>query len=59
MITENNPQLAAFIWSVVDLLRGDFKQSQYGRIIMPFTPANSRHAWAPGTALGAVARNVW
>lgn len=33
--TSNN--LAAFIWSVADLLRGDFKQSQYGRIILPFT----------------------
>ena len=30
-------QTAAFIWSVADLLRGDFKQSQYGRIILPFT----------------------
>ncbi|WP_447893970.1 type I restriction-modification system subunit M [Vreelandella sp. GE22] len=29
--------LAAFIWSVADLLRGDFKQSLYGRIILPFT----------------------
>lgn len=28
---------AAWIWSVADLLRGDFKQSQYGRIILPFT----------------------
>ncbi|MDD9892545.1 MAG: type I restriction-modification system subunit M N-terminal domain-containing protein, partial [Gammaproteobacteria bacterium] len=28
---------AAFIWAVADLLRGDFKQSQYGRIILPFT----------------------
>ena len=33
--TSNN--LASFIWSVADLLRGDFKQSQYGRIILPFT----------------------
>ncbi|MGM0677969.1 MAG: type I restriction-modification system subunit M [Pseudomonadota bacterium] len=37
MKTENHSQLAAFIWSVADLLRGDFKQSQYGRIILPFT----------------------
>ena len=29
--------LAAFIWSLADLLRGDFKQSQYGRVILPFT----------------------
>ncbi|SBR46875.1 type I restriction enzyme M protein [Halomonas sp. HL-93] len=35
--TESHSQLAAFIWSVADLLRGDFKQSQYGRIILPFT----------------------
>jgi type I restriction enzyme M protein len=33
--THNN--LAAYIWSLADLLRGDFKQSQYGRIILPFT----------------------
>ncbi len=33
--TANN--LAAYCWSIADLLRGDFKQSQYGRIILPFT----------------------
>ncbi|MGK7244816.1 type I restriction-modification system subunit M [Buttiauxella agrestis] len=33
----NFSQTAAFIWSVADLLRGDFKQSQYGRVILPFT----------------------
>jgi type I restriction enzyme M protein len=33
----SHSQTAAFIWSVADLLRGDFKQSQYGRIILPFT----------------------
>ncbi|CAM3537066.1 type I restriction-modification system subunit M [Halomonas lysinitropha] len=37
MNTESHSQTAAFIWSVADLLRGDFKQSQYGRIILPFT----------------------
>ncbi|MBB1295106.1 class I SAM-dependent DNA methyltransferase [Pseudoalteromonas sp. SR41-4] len=36
MNTTSNNQ-AAFIWSVADLLRGDFKQSQYGRVILPFT----------------------
>lgn len=38
--TEGNPQIqnhAAFIWSVADLLRGDYKQSEYGRVILPFT----------------------
>jgi len=36
-MSTNFTQAAAFIWSVADLLRGDFKQSQYGRIILPFT----------------------
>ncbi|MGI9119353.1 MAG: type I restriction-modification system subunit M, partial [Acidimicrobiales bacterium] len=26
---------AAFIWSVADLLRGDYRQSEYGRVILP------------------------
>ena len=29
--------LANFIWSVADLLRGDYKQSDYGKVILPFT----------------------
>ncbi|WP_295447084.1 class I SAM-dependent DNA methyltransferase [uncultured Thiodictyon sp.] len=33
----NQQVLSSFIWSVADLLRGDFKQSDYGRIILPFT----------------------
>src|SRR5690625_2844284 len=37
MNSEQHSQTAAFIWSVADLLRGDFKQSQYGRVILPFT----------------------
>ena len=28
---------AAFIWSVPDLLRGDYKQSEYGKVILPLT----------------------
>ncbi len=35
-MTQTN-NLAAYIWSLADLLRGDFKQSQYGRVILPFT----------------------
>ena len=35
--TGATPNLSAFIWSVADLLRGDFKQSEYGRVILPFT----------------------
>ena len=28
---------ANFIWSLADLLRGDYKQAEYGKIILPFT----------------------
>jgi len=33
----SDPSLSAFIWSVADLLRGDYKQSDYGKVILPFT----------------------
>jgi type I restriction enzyme M protein len=33
----NQPSLSSLIWSVADLLRGDFRQSEYGRVILPFT----------------------
>lgn len=33
----NEPNLSSFIWSVADLLRGDYKQSDYGKVILPFT----------------------
>jgi len=36
-MTTNFSQAAAYIGSLADLLRGDFKQSQYGRVILPFT----------------------
>jgi len=33
----NSQALSSLIWSVADLLRGDYKQSEYGRVILPFT----------------------
>ena len=32
-----DPNLSSFILSVADLLRGDYKQSEYGKVILPFT----------------------
>jgi len=29
--------MAAEIWSVADLLRGDYRRSEYGHVILPFT----------------------
>ncbi|MER9420503.1 type I restriction-modification system subunit M [Mesorhizobium sp. M0306] len=33
----NQQVLSSFIWSVADLLRGDYRQSDYGKVILPFT----------------------
>lgn len=33
----NHQALSSFIWSVADLLRGDYRQSEYGKVILPFT----------------------
>jgi type I restriction enzyme M protein len=33
----SNNNNSSLIWSVADLLRGDFKQSDYGKVILPFT----------------------
>src|SRR6202040_1862481 len=35
--TMNQQSLSSFIWSVADLLRGDYKQADYGKVILPFT----------------------
>jgi len=28
--------LGSFVWSIAEILRGDFKQSDYGKVILPF-----------------------
>ena len=28
--------LSSFTWSIAEILRGDFKQSEYGKVILPF-----------------------
>ncbi|MEG1834429.1 MAG: class I SAM-dependent DNA methyltransferase [Burkholderiaceae bacterium] len=33
----NHQALSSFIWSVADLLRGDYRQGEYGKVILPFT----------------------
>jgi Type I restriction-modification system methyltransferase subunit len=33
----NIKEHANFIWSIADLLRGDYKQSDYGKVILPLT----------------------
>jgi type I restriction enzyme M protein len=33
----SSSSLSALIWSVADLLRGDYKAAEYGKVILPFT----------------------
>ncbi|HEY2793372.1 MAG TPA: class I SAM-dependent DNA methyltransferase, partial [Micromonosporaceae bacterium] len=50
-----HPELAGLIWSAADLLRGDYKQSEYGRVILPLTllrriaPKDDLRAFVTGT----------
>jgi len=37
MATNNFREKANFIWSIADLLRGHYKQADYGKVILPFT----------------------
>lgn len=37
MAREEINNLGSFIWSIAEILRGDFKQSEYGKVILPFT----------------------
>jgi hypothetical protein len=39
----NISELANFIWSLADFLRGDYKQADYGKIILPFIRGGNRH----------------
>ena len=32
----NVQNLSAFVWSIAEILRGDFKQSEYGKVVLPF-----------------------
>jgi type I restriction enzyme M protein len=37
MVISNKVQnLSSFAWSIAEILRGDFKQSDYGKVILPF-----------------------
>ena len=33
---DNFSAKVSFVWGVADLLRGDYKQSEYGHVILPF-----------------------
>lgn len=51
----NQQALSAFIWSVADLLRGDYKQSEYGKVILPFTVLRRLDCVLEGTKAAVLA----
>src|SRR5215217_6382162 len=51
----NFTSIAAFIWSVADLLRGDYKQSDYGKVILPFTVLRRLDCVLEPTKAGVIA----
>ncbi|WP_233199818.1 class I SAM-dependent DNA methyltransferase [Cryobacterium sp. N22] len=48
--------LANFIWSIADLLRGDYKQSEYGKVILPLTVIRRLDAVLEPTKQAVVAK---
>jgi len=36
-MVDNFNEKADFIWSIADLLRGDYKQSEYQKVVLPLT----------------------
>jgi type I restriction enzyme M protein len=36
-LSNKHQEIVSFIWQVADLLRGDYKRSEYGKVILPFT----------------------
>ncbi|WP_373071113.1 type I restriction-modification system subunit M N-terminal domain-containing protein, partial [Gemmatimonas sp.] len=49
---------AAFIWSVADLLRGDYKQSEYGKVILPLTVLRRLDCVLEPTKLAVLAKHA-
>lgn len=52
-----DPNLSSFIWSVADLLRGDYKQSEYGKVILPFTVLRRLDCVLEPTKVAVLAEN--
>ena len=48
----------AFIWSVADLLRGDYKPHEYGRVILPLTVLRRLDATLAPTKVAVLARDA-
>lgn len=57
-LSVNYQSLSSFIWSVADLLRGDYKQSDYGKVILPFTVLRRLDCVLEGTKKAVLAEHA-
>lgn len=57
-VATNNQNLSSFIWSVADLLRGDYRQSEYGKVILPFTVLRRLDCVLEGTKADVLAEKA-
>lgn len=51
----NQQNLSSFIWAVADLLRGDYKPADYGKVILPFTVLRRLDCVLEGTKAAVLA----
>lgn len=51
----NHQALSSLIWSVADLLRGNYRQSEYGKVILPFTVLRRLDCVLEGTKAAVLA----
>ncbi|MBF6060455.1 SAM-dependent DNA methyltransferase [Nocardia terpenica] len=58
MNSDKHTELANHAWSVADLLRGDYKQSDYGKVILPFTVLRRLECVLAPTRDAVVERNA-
>ncbi|MFE3198503.1 N-6 DNA methylase [Embleya sp. NPDC059237] len=58
MNSSKHTELANHAWSVADLLRGDYKQSDYGKVILPFTVLRRLECVLAPTREKVIARRV-
>src|ERR1700678_4207784 len=53
----SHQKMAADIWAVADLLRGDYKRHEYGQVILPFTVLRRLDAVMAPTRKAVQSRN--
>jgi type I restriction enzyme M protein len=57
-MAQTQASLSAFIWAVADLLRGDYKPADYGKVILPFTVLRRLDCVLAGTKAAVLAEKT-